>query len=130
MRTTAPSIRSRRRLDVGEGDGKGDAAAGWPWARGLDPSGATAQTALIAAAHDPQAPRPAARRPRRLAARAAAADVLVDNVNGYTIGADGRLIRFSGMLVGDDGRVEQLLQRGDRGRERTALSASTAAAGR
>ncbi|HEX9964985.1 MAG TPA: amidohydrolase [Allosphingosinicella sp.] len=45
---------------------------------------------------------------------AATADVLVDNVNGYTIGADGRLVRFGAMLVGDDGKVEQLYQRGEK----------------
>ena len=48
----------------------------------------------------------------------ASADLLVDNVNGYTIGADGRLIRFGAMLVGDDGRVERLYQRGERRAER------------
>ncbi|HEV2816507.1 MAG TPA: amidohydrolase [Allosphingosinicella sp.] len=49
-----------------------------------------------------------------LFATPAAADVLVDNVNGYTAGADGRLLRFNGMVVGDDGRVRQLLTRDDR----------------
>jgi hypothetical protein len=44
----------------------------------------------------------------------ALADVLVDNVNGYTIGTDGRLIRFGAMLVGDDGKVERLYQRGEK----------------
>ncbi|HEX8466824.1 MAG TPA: amidohydrolase [Allosphingosinicella sp.] len=44
----------------------------------------------------------------------ALADVLVDNVKGYTIGADGRLIRFGAMLVGDDGKVERLYQRGEK----------------
>src|SRR5687768_5917357 len=48
----------------------------------------------------------------------AAADVLVDNVNGYTQNEDGRLVRFTSMLVGDDGRVERLYQRGDRKAER------------
>jgi predicted amidohydrolase YtcJ len=46
------------------------------------------------------------------------ADVLVDNVNGYTIRADGRLQRFNGIWIGDDGRVRQLLNRGDRRPER------------
>jgi len=46
------------------------------------------------------------------------ADVLVDNVNGYTIGEGGRLQRFTGIWVGDDGRVRQLLGRGDRRPER------------
>jgi predicted amidohydrolase YtcJ len=53
-----------------------------------------------------------------LAAQPAFASVLVDNVNGYTIGAEGRLIRFGAMLVGDDGRVERLYQRGERKAER------------
>jgi len=44
----------------------------------------------------------------------AQADVLVDNVNGYTIGADGRLVRFTAMWVGDDGKVKETYQRGDR----------------
>ena len=53
-----------------------------------------------------------------LLATPAAADVLVDNVNGYTIGEDGRLRRFTGLWVGDDGRVRQLLARDDRRPER------------
>ncbi|MBV8685599.1 MAG: amidohydrolase [Alphaproteobacteria bacterium] len=53
-----------------------------------------------------------------LAAAAAQADVLVDNVNGYTLDKDGRLVRFAAMLVGDDGKVQQLYQRGDRKPER------------
>jgi len=51
-------------------------------------------------------------------AQAAPADVLVDNVNGYTIGRDGRLVRFVAMLVGDDGKVQQIYARGDRKAER------------
>ncbi|CAN5342153.1 amidohydrolase [soil metagenome] len=47
----------------------------------------------------------------------ALADTLVDEVNGYTI-RDGRLFRFSGMLIGDDGRVERLLRARDRRPER------------
>ncbi|MEA3030720.1 MAG: hypothetical protein QOJ53_409 [Sphingomonadales bacterium] len=53
-----------------------------------------------------------------LVATPAAADVLVDNVNGYTLREDGRLFRFNGLWVGDDGRVRQLYQRGDRRPER------------
>ncbi len=53
-----------------------------------------------------------------LAAQPAFAALLVDNVNGYTIGADGRLVRFGAMLVGDDGKVERLYQRGERRPER------------
>jgi predicted amidohydrolase YtcJ len=48
-----------------------------------------------------------------LLATPAFADVLVDNVNGYTIRQDGRLFRFNGMWIGDDGRVRQLYERGD-----------------
>jgi hypothetical protein len=49
----------------------------------------------------------------------AAADVLVDNVNGYTLDAEGGLTRFSAMLVGDDGRVQRLYQRGEKKADRT-----------
>ncbi|TFI58805.1 amidohydrolase [Sphingomonas parva] len=49
----------------------------------------------------------------------AAADVLVDNVNGYTLTSEGRLVRFAALLVGDDGKVERLFQRGDKKPERT-----------
>jgi len=52
-------------------------------------------------------------------AQAALADVLVDNVNGYTIDRDGRLVRFVAMLVGDDGKVQQIYARGERKAERT-----------
>ena len=40
--------------------------------------------------------------------------MLVDNVNGYTLSSEGRLVRFNALLVGDDGRVQRLYQRGDR----------------
>ncbi|HEX9955564.1 MAG TPA: amidohydrolase family protein, partial [Allosphingosinicella sp.] len=49
----------------------------------------------------------------------AAADVLVDNVNGYTLNSEGRLTRFSAILVGDDGRVQRLYQKGEKKAERT-----------
>jgi len=48
-----------------------------------------------------------------LVATPAFADILVDNVNGYTIREDGHLFRFTGMWIGDDGRVRQLYQAGD-----------------
>jgi len=48
------------------------------------------------------------------AAGPALADSLVDNVNGYTMRADGRLHRFTGMVLDDQGKVKQLLT----GRER------------
>lgn len=49
----------------------------------------------------------------------AAADVLIDNVNGYTVSAEGRLVRFAAMLVDDEGKVARLYQRGERKAERT-----------
>lgn len=39
------------------------------------------------------------------------ADVLIDNVDGLTLDADGKVERFTGVLVGDDGRVEQVFKR-------------------
>jgi len=53
-----------------------------------------------------------------LFASPALADALVDNVNGYTIREDGRLFRFTGMVIDDEGRVKQLLGRRDRRPER------------
>lgn len=44
----------------------------------------------------------------------ARADVLVDNVNGLTLDAKGGVERFTGILIGDDGRIEQVLQRSDK----------------
>jgi len=38
---------------------------------------------------------------------------LVDNVNGYTIDAQGKLAHFSGLLIGRDGRVTKILHEGD-----------------
>ena len=49
-----------------------------------------------------------------LAAAPAMADSLVDNVNGYTMRADGGLFRFTGMVLDDAGRVKQLLTERDR----------------
>jgi predicted amidohydrolase YtcJ len=46
--------------------------------------------------------------------QAASADTLIDNVNGYTLGADKQIVRFTGLLVGNDGRVKQLFQRRER----------------
>ncbi|HUH77208.1 MAG TPA: amidohydrolase [Devosia sp.] len=42
------------------------------------------------------------------------ADTLVDNVNGITLDAKGEVKRFTALLIGDDGRVEQVLERGDK----------------
>ena len=44
-----------------------------------------------------------------LAAPAAIADGLIDNVNGITLDKDGKVVRFTGLLIGRDGKVSQLL---------------------
>lgn len=44
----------------------------------------------------------------------ALADTLVDNVEGVTIDAKGGIDRFTGLVVGDDGRIKQVLHRGDK----------------
>jgi hypothetical protein len=44
----------------------------------------------------------------------ALADGLVDNVNGITLDENGRVIHFTGLLVGKDGRVKKLMQPGDK----------------
>ena len=44
----------------------------------------------------------------------ALADTLVDNVEGVTIDAAGGVERFTGLLIGDDGRIVQVLHRGDK----------------
>ncbi|MDB5686999.1 MAG: metal-dependent hydrolase, partial [Rhizorhabdus sp.] len=42
------------------------------------------------------------------------ADGLIDNANGYTIGAKGEIVRFNGLLIDDSGRVSKLLDRDDK----------------
>ena len=42
------------------------------------------------------------------------ADTLIDNVDGLTLDATGGVDRFTGLLVGDDGRIVQVLHRGDK----------------
>ena len=37
------------------------------------------------------------------------ADTLIDNVNGITLDADGKLLRFTGLVIGDDGKVLRLV---------------------
>ena len=49
-----------------------------------------------------------------LLATAAHADGLVDNVNGYTLDAKGKLERFTGILIDGRGKVAKLLDRGDK----------------
>ena len=63
-----------------------------------------------------------------LGAAPAAADILVDNVNGYTLREDGRLLRFQAMWIGDDGKVRQLFEAGDRRPARTASGSTGAGA--
>ena len=46
------------------------------------------------------------------------ASSLVDNVNGVALDDKGKLISFDGMIVGDDGKVEKLLQSRDKRPER------------
>lgn len=49
-----------------------------------------------------------------LAAVPARADTLVENVEGITLDTQGRVQRFSAMLIDDNGRIEQLFQRSDK----------------
>ncbi|MDZ4306427.1 amidohydrolase [Allopontixanthobacter sp.] len=44
----------------------------------------------------------------------AAADTLVDNVQGVTIDEEGKIDRFTGLWIDDDGKVKLVLKRGDR----------------
>ncbi|MBN8501546.1 MAG: amidohydrolase [Sphingomonadales bacterium] len=46
------------------------------------------------------------------------ADTLVDNVDGVTVDATGGIDRFNGLLIADDGRIKQVLHRGDKRPER------------
>ncbi len=46
------------------------------------------------------------------------ADTLVDNVDGVTIDKAGGIHRFTGLIVGDDGRIKQVLHRSDKRPER------------
>ena len=39
----------------------------------------------------------------------AAADVLVDNVEGITFDEDGKIKRFNALVIDDDGKVAQIL---------------------
>ena len=42
------------------------------------------------------------------------ADTLIDNVNGVSLDREGKVERFTALLVGDDGRIEQVFQRSDK----------------
>jgi predicted amidohydrolase YtcJ len=46
------------------------------------------------------------------------ADTLVDNVNGITLDTEGKPKRFTGIVIGTDGKVKQLLDRKDKRPER------------
>src|SRR6476646_1071990 len=53
------------------------------------------------------------------AATPAHADTLVDNIQGMSVDRQGHVTRFTGIWIGDDGRVKQLLERKDRRPPRT-----------
>src|SRR6478609_10361132 len=44
-----------------------------------------------------------------LASTSAFADTLVTNANGIQVNSSGKLERFTGILIGDDGKVKRLL---------------------
>lgn len=46
------------------------------------------------------------------------ADTLIDNVNGITLDEQGKVLRFTGLLIGTDGKVKQVLERKDKRPER------------
>lgn len=46
------------------------------------------------------------------------ADTLVDNVNGITLDQDGKLVRFTGLVIDTQGKVKQILDRKDKRPER------------
>jgi len=49
----------------------------------------------------------------------ASADTLVDNVQGVSVDRQGKVTRFTGLWIDDDGRVKQLLERKDKRPPRT-----------
>ena len=49
-----------------------------------------------------------------LAPGIAQADSLIENVNGMTLDSEGKVIRFTGMVIDDQGRVKELLDRRDK----------------
>lgn len=53
-----------------------------------------------------------------IGAAPAHADALVDNVDGVALDKQGRVVRFTGILLSPDGKVTRLLQRGDKRPER------------
>lgn len=53
-----------------------------------------------------------------LLASPAMADTLVDNVDGMTLDEAGAIDRFTGLVIAPDGRIKQVLRRGDKRPER------------
>ena len=49
----------------------------------------------------------------------ASADTLVDHIDGLTLYAAGKIDHFTGMVIGSDGRIVQILHRGDKRPSRT-----------
>ena len=49
----------------------------------------------------------------------AVADTLVDNLDGTTLDAQGNAVHFTGLVIGSDGRIVQVLHRGDKRPART-----------
>jgi predicted amidohydrolase YtcJ len=49
-----------------------------------------------------------------LTATPARADTLIENVNGVTLDANGKPFRFTGLLIGNDGKIAQILERNDK----------------
>jgi predicted amidohydrolase YtcJ len=49
-----------------------------------------------------------------LASSPALADTLIDNINGISVDRDGTVTHFSAMLIGDDGKVADLVEPGER----------------
>ncbi|BBC74151.1 metal-dependent hydrolase [Altererythrobacter sp. B11] len=45
---------------------------------------------------------------------AALADTLVDNIDGLSVDRQGKVTRFAGMVIGDDGRIVEILKRYDK----------------
>jgi len=49
-----------------------------------------------------------------LAVAPARADTLVDNLDGTTLDAQGNVQHFTGLVIGNDGRIVQVLHRGEK----------------
>lgn len=62
-----------------------------------------------------------------LLASAAAADTLIENANGIQVDGAGHLQHFTGLLVGDGGKVVRVLRAGDYSQRPPPPSMRTAA---